>query len=287
SASQTSTELYDGYEPFDTFKTRVEHLCRELWPDTKSCFDIQHMSGGSDNRVVGLTVVLPEARDEGPHTGPDMVRLPAGAYVLHIPRSRTETFKHDSVLLERVSQYLAPSGIRVPTILHFDTGVLNALGRPYSLQRRFSGSRLDAAWDALNNLQREQVAFELGRMFKALESARNASGGIPDFGGGPRADGSVKTSSFPFPDDESVGVKYCVDPKPPRALVLELLDRWHRLPVPIKSPWASMAEMVHRGTPAFDAVKSEYYFCHGDLFPRNILVEVRNERVATLTAILD
>jgi hypothetical protein len=80
---------------------------------------------------------------------------------------------------------------------------------------------------------------------------------------------------------------YLYDPKPPKALVLEMIQRWHRPQVPVKSPWSGIAEMVEEGWSDFDAKNSKYFFCHGDLFPRNIVVEIINDRVATVTAILD
>ena len=45
--------------------------------------------------------------------------------------------------------------------------------------------------------------------------------------------------------------------------------------------------MLASGSPFFEANKAEYFFTHGDLFARNIMVSVLSDKIATVTAILD
>ena len=75
--SQTSTELYDEHEPFETFQHKVIGLCHELWPshDEKDLV-INRMRGGSDNRVVGIKISSKSNYVEA--------SIPTGDYVLRI-----------------------------------------------------------------------------------------------------------------------------------------------------------------------------------------------------------
>jgi len=171
--SQTSTELYDEHEPFETFQHKVIGLCHELWPshDEKD-FAINRMRGGSDNRVVGIKISSKSNYVEA--------SIPIGDYVLRIPRRKEENFDHTRAILQLAGLYLKPSAIKVLAVVHFDKNMTNALRQPYILQNRLRGSRLDKLWDSLNKFQREQIAFELGRLYWSLQSATNSSGGIPD-----------------------------------------------------------------------------------------------------------
>ena len=292
-ASQTSTELYNDHKPFETFQHKAIALCHELWPghDEKD-FTINRMSGGSDNRIVGIKISTKSNYVESPieaianNHNHNQASIPTGDYVLRIPRWKKENFDHTRAILQLAELYLKSSALKVPAVVHFDKNVTNVLGQPYILQERLRGSRLDELWDSLNKFQREQIAFELGRLYWSLQTATNSSGGIPDLSVSRSPDGSIQTFDFPFPL-EDIGTRRYIQPQPPEALVLEKIERWNRLQVPAESPWPGISEMVKSRHPTFESADSKYYFCHDDLFPRNIMVEIIDERIATITGILD
>jgi hypothetical protein len=59
-ASEASTILYDQ-EPFDTFQKKVAELAESLFP-SKPAISVEHMKGGSYNRVIGFTVTAPSPK---------------------------------------------------------------------------------------------------------------------------------------------------------------------------------------------------------------------------------
>jgi hypothetical protein len=74
---------------------------------------------------------------------------------------------------------------------------------------------------------------------------------------------------------------------PPRALLLQMTQRWQELDVPVPSPWPGIAAMMQSGYPFFEPSASEYFFFHGDLFAHNIMVQILGDKIATVTAVLD
>lgn len=64
------------------------------------------------------------------------------------------------------------------------------------------------------------------------------------------------------------------------------MERRHKLNVPVPSPWPKISETVKHENHS-DTTSSTYYICHGDLLPRNIMVEVLSDKIATIPAILD
>jgi hypothetical protein len=160
SASQTSTVTYAEHEHWDTFQGKVARLCAELWPGEKFSHAIGKICGGSDNRIVGLVITsLEQAESSATENATTPSTLPPGSHILRILRFSRQSFEHDQALLGLAKQYIAPSGIDVPAIIHFDTSASNALGRPYCVQSRVPGQCLEDVWVYLNALQREQIAF--------------------------------------------------------------------------------------------------------------------------------
>ncbi|MCJ1380044.1 hypothetical protein MMC17_003147 [Xylographa soralifera] len=60
--SLCETDQYDEDIPFDVFALQAEELCREFWPSVApDDLKVEHIPGGSSNRVVGVTVHLEKA----------------------------------------------------------------------------------------------------------------------------------------------------------------------------------------------------------------------------------
>ncbi|KAI1077216.1 hypothetical protein F5B20DRAFT_593032 [Whalleya microplaca] len=229
---------------------------------------------------------LPETSDKQSEN----LNLPSGNYILRVPRWGSQNFEHEIAMLRLVKRSVA---VDVPLAIHFDitNGDSNPLGSPYVLQHRVPGERLDDVWCKLNHTQRLLIGLDLARLYIQLMKITNTSGGIPDFKQPPTADGMLKTYDYEFPSDNTES-KNVIIPQPPVDMLCERLARWGRDYPNANgdSPYYGAIEMVRHmqatnGT--FESTGPLYYLNHGDLFPRNIMVELPTQNSAFVSGVLD
>lgn len=325
--SRTSTDEYLDHEPFDTFKEKVIRLCQKLWPTHGiDDFTVERIKGGSNNRIVGLRVQEGTALDDSspgapaasglaeepndfiavdkaqpnlqakakvPKASPDVIdekQLPPGNYVLRIPRFGVQNFKHEETMLQYVQRRIS---FNVPEIVYCDTGIEddNPLGSPFVLQRRIQGTRLDEAWEHLNQTQRLLVTMDMARLVSELRQVTNSSGGIPRFNSDCENHEALETVDFRFPADPP-GLELRIPTGLPINMVRDRLIRWDtRFSRPrTNSVWADAVEVVeylHAAHGTYGPPQPIYYLNHGDLFPRNIMVDVLDDWCATISGVLD
>ncbi|TEY79504.1 hypothetical protein BOTCAL_0044g00370 [Botryotinia calthae] len=125
-SSVSSTSEY-GQEPFDTYKLKVTQLCQDIGFGPPS--NVEHMVGGSFNRVIGLTFPG-QSEDQN--------------YVLRIPRDPFEDhelhkIRDQAAILLFLKQF---DFLCVPTIAAIDTTVDNVIASQFVLQKKITGQSL-------------------------------------------------------------------------------------------------------------------------------------------------
>ena len=127
-------------------------------------FRIEHMKGGSYNRVVGITI---EQSSEDPTTEL-VLRIPRGDW--QIPRP-----DRDAAILRCVSHH---TSIPVAEIEAFDLSKDNPLKAAYIVQSRIRGKDLGAACKDLDTGQWVEAARQIGRIMRDLHGVRNPVPGL-------------------------------------------------------------------------------------------------------------
>lgn len=192
--SRTST-LEFHHEPFEDFKPLVEQLCSEIWPRSArnttlqrllgnrftgllrtrtfpltsrllsfNTFHVERLSGGSFNRIIGITVTKPQSQDSVP-------------YVLRVPRFESAHPDREVAILEYVRYH---STIPVPRVVAMDFTKNNPLKQPYVVQTRIPGFELQSKKQNFTQLTHaQQCAFttEFGRILCKLQDMGNSTPG--------------------------------------------------------------------------------------------------------------
>jgi aminoglycoside phosphotransferase (APT) family kinase protein len=306
-ASTTSTDAYSEHESFETYQHRVLELCRLLWPDSPDeSFDIQRLEGGSSNRIIRIQVSghggnssHPEPATAGRSfqgdTLSELESLPlrAGDYILRVPRWDGESCKHDVAMLRFISNRVS---YPVPTVVYSDFEGKNPIGSPFVLQHRIPGRRLDQAWALLSQPQRCLIALDMARLCNELVKITNPTGGRPVLNPSMPDFGSLETIDYPFPGDQ--GQKEPTNSHVPVSMLGDRLGRWFDKYPPDAdefSPYKGAMEMVQHMQDVRQTFQPSdpgqnqplFYLNHGDLFPRNIMIETLSQNTACITGIID
>jgi hypothetical protein len=242
--------------------------------------------------------ILQYLRSQKSSTSPTTVER----YILRIPRFGDEEdfdFEYSSALLRFLDGL---TEFAVPKTIRFDKTSDNPLGKPYVLQHRIPGKPLEDLWEELNHAQRLSVARQLAKFLLQLTKPVFSCGGKLNSKSVPEAEygketrsRSVEIHQFPYylwGKSENVG-----QPGRNVAPAKLLQDRYLEWKVHNESdtgeedftPWRTLAEMVHQmdeKTTIFGP-ESNYYIYHGDLFPRNLMVEILDKSTVAITGILD
>ena len=316
--SQTSTLQY-GHECFDTFRAKVESLCRTLWTDPTLEFKIERGPGGSYNRIIVITILKSHSPTASHH------------FILRIPRFDGARIDREITTLRFVRW---KTGLPVPDVLASDSTTENVLRLPYVIQNRLQGVSLQNVFPNLNHQQKSWIAWSIGHVLaELLRLTSPVSGVIEESPKSVKGDQSVmipkqqqhrfprhiflaripKPPAFvvrPFdikgPNDKPGAAETIATETETRAsseyalqMLVEQFMRW-------KADWlerypedgtmgsyydrfaATAKEMEHLGLLKNDSVFS---LCHLDLAPRNILVNVATEGSSSpydiLSGILD
>lgn len=258
-------------------------------------FVIERMTGGTFNRIIGITVIDPGA------DRPEQL-------ILRVPRiawmSRPD---RDVATLSYVRQH---SSIPVADVKAFDVDCDNPLKDPYVIQSRIAGTDLRTA--ITNGLSHEQwcaIARETGRIMLQFQEMTNPVPGLIEEvtkEGGVRAftvkpfdikppfekDLKLKEASPLFDADNSRALE-CYE-KSTLDFFLAQFGRWRaeelRIdPTEILHPHfmerlAATASQMNRLGCLGD---NKNCLSHLDLAPRNIMVEIRSDKSIVVTGVLD
>lgn len=318
--SDTSTLRYEQ-EPFDSFKSRVEELCRVLWPPRErvgfswvkssivkyirankflSLFVpsqkpalIERLRGGDYNRIIGIT--LPPSK-RGQHTQNDLI--------LRVPRWDRGQTEREVATLDYVRQN---SSIPMANVVAKDLSKENVLGSPYVIQDRIPGSDLEVMWDDLNHSQRCTIACEVGRAVKSLLALESpVTGYIKAVAKGTQTTElhavvpfDLKNSDgdlFEEPEQQHETVaRYPREGQTTLDFFKCQIGRWRAVDVDGNAPlvdrtiglWDSMLKVIEEMNDLGLFTSEKRCLCHVDLFPRNIMANIQPNGSVQVTGILD
>lgn len=160
--SETSTIEYE-HESFETFRTKVEALCKGIWTSPSVTFDVQRGRGGSYNRIIEITVHEPDS----PATPKE--------YILRVPRFEKNRLDRDVAALQHARQH---TELPVPENVAIDLTADNPLGGRYVVQTRLPGVTLHDVYPTLIHAQKCSIAQQIGQMFASLQTIKSPVAGI-------------------------------------------------------------------------------------------------------------
>lgn len=192
--SQTSTLEFDQ-EPFDIFKPLVEQLCSTIWPSSArtptlqrllgngftsllrrrtlhftaslfsaNTFYVERLSGGSFNRVIGITVIKPKSQGRF-------------QYILRVPRFESARPDREVAVIKYVDQH---STIPVAKVIATNFTNDNPLQHPYVVQSRIPGIELHSKksnFTQLTHAQQRTFATEFGRILRNMQEMSHSTPG--------------------------------------------------------------------------------------------------------------
>ena len=196
--SRTSTEEYDQ-TPFVDFSKQVTQLCNSLWPPSVKEYRIQRLLGGPNNRFLGVLRSKKLGRYLWPPSPPkafDIERMSGGSFNRVVGIKIIGSEKEDPIpLVLRTSRYLWDSHparevaileyirqhtkVPVPHIKAFDLTEENPLKIPYVIQNRIPGVCLTSA--IANGLSHKQwciIAKEIAHVILELQTIGNSTPGL-------------------------------------------------------------------------------------------------------------
>ena len=340
--SQASTERYQRFQhvPFAQFKLQVEDLCLSLWPTpddrpneihlhndpserfTSACksqqrisssqsspassrFVIEHLRGGSYNRVLGITRL--DINDEG-----------ESRMILRVPRGNMHPLDHDICVLKFAQKYFNGP---CPRLLAHDLTFVNPLKAPYLLQERILGHDLESKAQSYPSLtQAQKIAFveEFAQLFVNIQAIEHPYAGNIDISTDNTGAESFIVTPFEVPTESAdlmakraatipffkpctFDIKYTSPEKvedkstdqTPYHLIMTQLGRRKHLELELCPQSIGNSIIDRLANAATQLEDMGYLYCdsncltHYDLDPRNIMVDIQADGALKITGILD
>ena len=311
--SETST-IRHGHEPFESFKGRLEELCRQVWialpasprlkdriirllrlkpmrpplPPKNLQFEFDRMHGGY-NRIIGINTL-------------DDVSNARKKYIIRIPRFKgIARPDRDVAILEYVRKH---SSIPVATVVKSDFTANNLLGSSYVIQERIPGLDLqnsDRRFPDLTFEQKTSFTRRFAQILKEILSLRGPSPGQIEPTSKRTTDEDIQLRHFKVEGNHHADLREPDDlsfsnstPSYEKTLAFfqSQFERWRKvaigknmLKVMFMERLSAMAAQMYEAGFLGDR---DYCLCHLDLAmaPRNILADVVDGSLA-ITAILD
>ena len=306
-AGTSSTNQYEQ-ELFDTFCQKVVTLCLSVFKN--ATFAVSRLKGGACNRITTITVTSVHPRKLSlawlrsltlSRKGRIQVQGPT-KYISRTPRKKRpnedDKSRFDAVTLAFAYRVLLHF---VPRIVQVDLESANAIERPYTIQDRLPGHNLAHVWELLTAFQRERTLDEIVRIMKTLHEVQyRMPGYIADTNDPSHVSGTdnIKLSIYKL----NVGYDRLQCDETPRTMpavlqstlefMSEQAERWERvnafLDLPNVTRWRQfkiIAQSLH--DIGFIPDTDKFYFCHLDLFPRNILIQTTKDSGLSTTGVVD
>jgi aminoglycoside phosphotransferase (APT) family kinase protein len=290
--SNTSTEEFE-HEPFETFQSKVFEFCKKEWPQLAGdTFEITRMEGGSYNRVVCIKVDTHKKRSNwfqrlvqkfySSRARETQIR----EYVLRIPRYEHAWVEHEVELLT----YLANTKIPAPKNKTSSFVTDNTLGCRYTLQPRLPGKSVQEVYINLNNQQRTTFAHDLGTALKEMLNLRMPCPGTLD------PDHPTQILNLQCPPRNALQPTSNETPTAakPQDVYTFLLSQFSRQRAydlkhnrQYTNPWKTFTAIVTSLHDSGFLIDIPYTLTHMDFEARNMLVNIIDERKASLSGIID
>jgi hypothetical protein len=301
-ASVTST-VHHEHEPFETFQHKAVQLIARVMGRRSSDIQVQHMKGGTFNRVVAVTVSSTKPKKYTTQWmmaqicgvfGRPKIRTPQ-SFILRIPREEIDDMKYDVAILNIVGSHLQ---LPIPKVVDFDASTNNELESPYMIQKRLPGQNLmlTSMWKNLSMTQKKSIAKQVIDLVAQIALMTGAPGQL-----------SLDNLSQPLGKPISVE-KFCVPkqglenshwnkpctwparPQKPLEHLLEQCERWREY----QTSEGACFDEIWDGFAAISKALEKRGFLdgpnvlsHGDLKAYNLLADVRSPTEADITGVLD
>lgn len=300
-ASLTSTVKH-GQESWEMFQHKVNLLAAKLFPGhVPADIKIERVAGGSDNRIVCITVPTDQPRKFKQQPLIGLLRgifTPCGGkrriknrqpekYILRIPRHGVEGMEYDIAVLHFAASHLT---LPVPDIIKFDPSEDNPLEAGYMLQRQLPGQNLESAWDGLTFAQKKCIAREYIQLLKSLQQITNPYCAFIGPSDVANSSAGYQLEPLPIPgQDIWEAEKHSHGPTAPQTTLEFILNQSERgkedFPWPFWEGFKKMAHGLH--TQGFLPDTDSFHFMHLDLYPRNLLITLNSATSASITGVLD
>lgn len=307
---------HDG-EKIAELKAKIMHLLANLFPPTEIKRPIiRRLGQGSYNMVIGVSVTPRIHAQKNDSTySPRIIRLLGSppkplTFALRIPVESwfdlngpsgsliRSDIHQDVATLCVLGQRLA---VPIPTIKEFDVTDINALRRPYMLQSFVPGESLMRVWHELNLDQKASAVRQLTRIIETIASTTSPAAGQISFDNITSPSSEIKLDQILIPTQE------CTYNKPnlntvekreaphqtPCQFLIDCCNRWMRYESLIgptdgfkESLWFSIIEIIHV-IDDMGWLGDRFHLMHGDLFARNVMVEVNSRTSVKITGIVD
>ncbi|KNG44655.1 hypothetical protein DDE82_003299 [Stemphylium lycopersici] len=304
-ASVTST-IFHQQEPFGDFKNRVERLCSGKFPNAS--VSIERLRGGTYNRITAITVTT------------------LRPYILSLAWLRALAFGHKDKAGDQSTKYYILRTLRdeqsvdhwdltydvstlvlarrilksvVPTIISSDPLSENSLSRPYTIQERLPGLNLNEIWSSLTVSQKEHALYIIVHLMKKLQTVRCGTAGVVarvDIPHDAHSNVRFLTHSFKIGTSQTSPL---VEPHVSKArpsttyeFMMSQAQNWEELDMYIDNPWKlrwGHFKIITQSLYDMGLIPDtdQFYFCHLDLYARNMLVQIVDDSTLKLTAVLD
>jgi hypothetical protein len=166
-------------EPIGTFQNMVVTLASELQAEFQ---DVDRITGGSEHRIIGLTMRNPPLESGLPDSTQAVLRVARldpyepvegdPEYTAELADKLAAWVLEEEIDEAAVLSLLVRSGIKVPNVLACDTTRKNALNYPYLLQTRLPGTILWKVWDDMSVDDRINIAGEVAELLVKLDTVR-------------------------------------------------------------------------------------------------------------------
>ncbi|MCJ1433282.1 hypothetical protein MMC27_002641 [Xylographa pallens] len=221
----------------------------------------------------------------------DIYEVVKTEYVLRVPRFNTDSILSGIGILDYIRNH---TSIPIPSILSYDLTSTNAIQSPYTLQLRVPGEVLHTAYPRLNLTQKYAFVHQYAEILRSLQNVTSPVAGELGFieGGCPeKADVQVLHFHDVWAtDDVRNGAKNVLEGQTTLSMLLMQFERHlenskaREFDIPLFERLSTIAkEMDELGILG----GSSFVLDHGDLAPRNIMVQVNDDGLLKITGVLD
>ena len=310
-------EYYCDGEKIANFKAKIMQLLGDLFPPKETERPIiRRLGQGSYNIVVGVSVTPKIHALKGdssynarvvrllgspPKQQIFALRIPVGSWFDFNGQSGSivrSDVHQDVATLQVLGQRLS---VPIPIVKEFDLTEINALGRPYMLQSFVPGDSLAKLWPDMNLDQKASAIRQLTRIVETIASITSPAAGQISFDNITSPSSEIKLDQILIPTADqayhrpnlNLFEKREAPHQTPCQFLIDCCNRWMRYESLIGPPdgfkeslWYSIIEIIHV-LDDMGWLGDRFHLMHGDLFARNVMVEVNSRTSVKITGIVD
>jgi aminoglycoside phosphotransferase (APT) family kinase protein len=288
--SETSTIRYE-HEPFQTFQHKVAKLAAEVLHSTASDISIEHMKGGTYNRVVDVKVRATKPTRQCTSWAQKLLRTllrkPASSvyenYIVRIQRGTGEDLQQQVAALKAVSARLQ---LLIPEVVSFDESSNNAIETPYIIQKRLPGQMFTHMMKDLNLEQIKSATERITELVSIIAAIHAPPGELAVENATSSVDQPIRTNKFMVPRGDTIPST----PQEPLEHLLELCETWREFQKAGKhcfeELWDSFAA-ISKSLGRRGFLEGPCVLVHGDFREYNLLARVSSLTTVEIAGIID